>query len=154
MLTTGVELMARKKLPIDEIVSTHRAFIVDYFDRAIRNQKILVFEDLAYEAKEEFKKISLSANKNEVVVLMCSWIEKYIPLEIWERCKTAIRQHKLMTINKKKYEYKTFRIPKDLFFDIQFYAKRIGLKKFAAMKQAIETANKLLNANENKKTKK
>lgn len=79
---------------------------------------------------------------------MSNWIEKYIPAEKWERCKTAIRQDTLM--KKQKYEYKTFRIPRSLSWDINHYAERVGLTKFAAMRQAIDIATKLLDANENK----
>lgn len=146
--------MARKKISIEELVSNHYRFIADYFDRAIRNQKILVYEDCAYEAKDDFRKLTLYANENESASLLCDWIGKHISLEKWERCKIAIRQHKLMTTNKKKYEYKTFRIPRDLSYDIMFYAEKIGLKKFAAMKHAIDVAMKLLDANENKGGKK
>ena len=159
--------MARPKHSIQDIVSSNYRFIHDYFERAIQHQRIFkYYSDEAHEAKEEFKKILLSANKNDGkdqkhedliatrVTALTSWIEKYIPEDMWKRCKTAIRQHKLMVIKNQKYEYKTFRIPKDLFYDITFYAEKVSLSKFAAMKQAIDVASKMLEANENKKSKK
>lgn len=55
--------MARKKISVEEIVSNHYWFIKDYFDRAIRNKKILVYDDNAYEAKDAFNKLPLYANE-------------------------------------------------------------------------------------------
>jgi len=146
--------MARKKLSTEDIVSNHYHFVINYFDRAIRNRKILIYSDTAYEAKDEFNKNLLYANKNESTVPLSDWIDKHITPEEWVRCKTAIRQHKLMEVKKQKYEYKTFRIPNRLFYDIGYYAEKAGLTKFAAMQQAIDIATKLLDANGNKSKKK
>jgi macrodomain Ter protein organizer (MatP/YcbG family) len=145
-----VNSMARKKISLEEVVLNHYWFIKDYFDRAIKNQKILVYEDNAYDAKDEFNKLPLYANENkpEAVAPLSNWIEKYISAEKWGRCKTAIRQNALM--QRQKYEYKTFRIPRSLSWDINNYAERVGLTKFAAMQKAIDIATKLLDANENK----
>src|ERR1700735_992423 len=101
--------MARPKHSIGDVVLKNYKFIHDYFERAIRSQKIFI----PFEGQEEFKKISLYANEKEKLVpVLTSWIEKYITEDLWERCKTAIRQHKLMVVKKQKHEYKTFRIPK------------------------------------------
>lgn len=145
--------MARPKHSIEDIVSKNYRFISDYFERGIQHQRIFKFySNGGHEAKEEFNKILLSANKKEdLVPALTAWIEKHVPDDLWNRCKTAMRQNKLMVIKKQKYEYKTFRIPKDLFYDITFYAEEVNLSKFEAMKQAIDIASKMLEAN--KKTK-
>jgi hypothetical protein len=140
MLTNRENTMARPKHSIGDVVLKNYRFIHGYFERAIRSQKIFI----PFKGQEEFKKIMLSANKKEnLVPVLINWIEKYIPEDLWERCKTAIRQHKLMVVKKKKHEYKTFRIPKDLFYDITFYAEKVNLPKFEAMKKAIDIASKL-----------
>lgn len=134
--------MARQKHSIGDIVLKNYKFIRDYYERAIRSQKIFVLT----EGQEEFQKIMLSANEKEEILVpaLTSWIEKHVQEDLWERCKTAIRQHKLMVVEKKKHEYKTFRIPINLFYDITFYAEKVKLSKFEAMKQAIEIASKML----------
>ena len=146
--------MARKKLSISDVVSNHAVFVGEYFDREIKTEIVLKYDDCSYEAKEEFRKLSLYANNNESIEALSSWIEKYIPVEKWECCKIAIRQHKLMTVKKKRYEYKTFRVPRALAYEIELYAEKVGLKKFAAIKKAIEIATKVLYANDNKNSKK
>ena len=123
-------------------------FIINYFDRAIGNKKILVYEDFAYEAKDAFKRLPLYANDTTSITQLSDWIGKYISSEKWESCKTAIRQDRLM--KKKRYEYKTYRIPRSLSYDIKHYASITGLTKFAAMQQAIDVAMKALDANEHK----
>lgn len=148
--------MARPKHSIEDIVSKNYRFISDYFERGIQHQRIFKFySNGGHDAKEAFNKILLAANKNkkeDSMVDLTNWIEKHVPEDLWERCKTALRQHKLMVVKKQKYEYKTFRIPKDLFYDITFYAEEAKLSKFEAMKQAIDIASKMLA--DNKKDKK
>ena len=123
-------------------------FITKYFDRAIINKKLLVYEDFAYEAKDAFKRLPLYANDAASITQLSDWIDKYISSRQWESCKTAIRQNRLM--QKKRYEYKTYRIPRSLSYDIEHYASITGLTKFAAMQQAIDVAMKALDANANK----
>ena len=128
----------------------HEAYLAsegrDYYERAIRSQKIFI----PVEGQEEFQKIMLSANEKEdaLIPILKNWIEKYVPEDLWGRCKTAIRQHRLMVVKKKKYEYKTFRVPINLFYDITSYAEKANLPKFEAMKQAIDIASNMLLANE------
>ena len=143
--------MGRKKVPMEETLAAHYVFVANYFDRAIRTQKILRYTEDEYEAKEAFKKLKLYANDNESVMALKGWITQYVS-DHWERCKTAIRQHTLM--QKQRYQYQTFRIPRDLSYAIKRYAEQAGLSKFAAMEQAIDLASNLLEANENKKRKK
>jgi macrodomain Ter protein organizer (MatP/YcbG family) len=134
--------MARPKHSIGDVVLKNYKFIHDYYERAIRSQKIFI----PFEGQEKFQNIMLSANEKEEVLVptLTNWIEKYISEDLWERCKTAIRQHKLMVVKKKKHDYKTFRIPINLFYDITFYAEKANLTKFEAMKQAIDIASKML----------
>lgn len=139
-----------KKLSVNDYVLNNLMFMKNYFARAIRNQKILIFDN-EREARDEFNSITLYANDISIPHFV-NWIEKYIypEPEIWERCKTAARQYRLMEAKKKKYEYKTFRIPRELSYEIELYAERIGLPKFAAMKQTIDVAMEALDANEHK----
>ncbi len=135
--------MARPKHSTGDVVLKNYSFIRDYFDRAIRLQKNFI----PSEGLEEFKKLMLSANEKEKLIPddLTNWIEKYIAEDLWGRCKTAIRQHRLMVVKNQRREYKTFRIPNDLFYDITFYAKKANLSKFEAMKQAIDIASEKLN---------
>lgn len=107
----------------------------------MRSQKIFI----PFEGQEAFQKIMLVTNGKEGLVdSLTAWIEKYIPDDLWSRCKTAIRQHRLMIVKKKKYEYKTFRVPINLFYDLTSYAEKANLTKFEAMQQAIDIASKML----------
>ena len=140
--------MARPKHSIEDIVSKHYQFISDYFERGIQHQRIFKFySDKGDEAKEDFNKLLLASNKSkeDSIIALTNWIEEHLAEDLWGRCKTALRQHNLMVIKKQKYEYKTFRIPKDLFYDITFYAEETKLSKFAAMKQAIDIASTMSN---------
>ncbi len=88
--------MTVKKLSVENYVSNNLMAIQRYFDRAIRNKKLLVYENVAYEAKESFKKLPLHANEAEPITRWSEWIDQYISQEQWENCKTAIRQSRLM----------------------------------------------------------
>lgn len=137
--------MTIKNLSINDYVLNNFVFIRNYFDRAIANKKIFIFE-FEYEAINTFKRLPLYANEETSITQLSDWIGKYVSLEKWANCKTAIRQSKLMQQN--RYKYKTFRIPRSLSYDIEYYAERTGLTKFAAMQQAIDIAMKALCANE------
>jgi hypothetical protein len=142
MLTNRKKAMTRPKHSVRDVVLKNYRFIHDYFERAIRSQKIFI----PFEGQEEFKKIMLYANEKEgLITALTNWIEKYVPEDLQKRCKTAIRQHNLMVVKKQKHEYKTFRIPKDLFYDITFYAEKVNLPKIKAMKKAIDIASEILN---------
>ena len=139
--------MTMKKLSTYDYVLNNFIFIKNYLDLSIRAKKLLYLESFEYKAKEEFRNLPL--NDNETAINQWSnWIVNYVSSREWERCKTAIRQHRFM--QKKRYDYKTFRIPRRLSYQIEYYASLTGLTKFAAMQQAIDAAIEALGANDHK----
>jgi hypothetical protein len=140
--------MARKKIPIKDHVAKHFHLVYNYFERAMKDEKMLYYDDveIILAGKDAFKEIPVVANKKGAVVQLAEWITQYATSAQWESCRTSIRQKMLL----QKKEYRSFRIPIALWRDINLYAEDVGLTKTDAIQKAITIASNMLRANRNK----
>jgi hypothetical protein len=139
--------MARTKQTLNEfLMSANNLFDVHaYLSRAIRDDRILSLYGKDWNKREtgknEFQELSLVTDKNTNSVKKYSlWIETYLSDEQWEKCKTAIRQKKLA--KKRKYKYRSYRLPEDACNKLSYYANVKGLTKVKALEMLINVAYK------------
>lgn len=139
--------MARKKQPLSEFLMSANNLndVHVYLSRAIRNEKILTPYEKDWDKKEagkkEFQKLSLDTNNNkETVQKYCHWIETYLSDKQWKKCKTAIRQKILA--KKRRFKYRSYRLPKDACNQLTYYAETKGLTKVQALVELIKAAYK------------
>lgn len=133
----------KSKVTLDNAFSISR-----YFERIFKEHvQISSFADFdsRFEASRDFEalpsqhilfqKDALESEQLAYVQALQAWIDKYILQADWHRCLTTLRQHKF-TI---KARIKTLKLRADVYYDLQFYANKLGISMETAIRKVIDT---------------